>query len=126
MTLTQDYRASKRYYETGHACQGDTCRVWFLSDFDTWHACPCNCSKQIPEPETCELWTYAVTISLEGGERWAVSSHYRLDQAREAAASLQERRGKGDVKLSRHFDDDVARIELQIGHYEEWLTDRGD
>lgn len=36
--------------ESGLECGGNDCRVWFLSEVDTWHECACNAHRPVPVP----------------------------------------------------------------------------
>ena len=49
--LQQYYRMFNNQVMGGYLCKGEDCNVWFLSDVDTWHECPCNKQKKIPHPE---------------------------------------------------------------------------
>lgn len=60
-----NYSEAGHYYSVfaaevrrGEFCEGETCRVWFLSEVDTWHACSCNGAKGVPHPEADEVSTW--------------------------------------------------------------------
>lgn len=53
MSELSDYYCNfKSVISTGLECEGSACRVWFLSEVDTWHACSCNRTKRVPHPES--------------------------------------------------------------------------
>lgn len=49
--LSQYYDNYNALVQMGAYCEGESCRVWFLSEVDTWHQCSCNRTKGHKHPE---------------------------------------------------------------------------
>jgi len=44
------YAVFNEEVRSGRECVGESCKVWFLSEVDTWHECACNRRRAVPVP----------------------------------------------------------------------------
>jgi hypothetical protein len=93
MSLQHDYELTRSYLESGAVCGGTECSGWHLSDFDTFHQCPCGEGRHydpydqiaIPPDDRRPLW--AVVARDGSGLSW--KSVYRNACARAKSLAVE-------------------------------------
>ncbi len=119
------YSEHSQYHDNFHArvrmaefCGGEDCKVWFHSEVDTWHECPCNSKKGYAHPEAEFENAYVVTAVVRGRVE-AIGLYARMDHGKAGAreAVLDEREG---VQLRRIRGDGSPEFALAQKQVSMW------